>query len=60
MMKSIGPEYSRSIFFRGENTVENAVAAGALDARVLYPDYEPLPLEEWARGFYSKHGAIAR
>ncbi|KAL0057853.1 hypothetical protein AAF712_015487 [Marasmius tenuissimus] len=56
LMSSIGPEYSRSVWFRGENTIENAVAAGALDARALYPDYKPLPLEEWARGFYSKHG----
>ncbi|KAJ8089241.1 hypothetical protein PM082_014489 [Marasmius tenuissimus] len=55
---SIGPEYSRSIWFRGENTVENAVGAGALDARALYPDYTPLSLEGFARGFYSKHGAL--
>ncbi|KAJ8089252.1 hypothetical protein PM082_014500 [Marasmius tenuissimus] len=55
---SAGPEYSWSIRFRGENTVENAVGAGALDARTLYPDYTPLSLEEIAREFYSKHGAL--
>ncbi|KAK1224481.1 hypothetical protein PQX77_012594 [Marasmius sp. AFHP31] len=46
-------EYSQSLWFRGDNTVENAVAAGALDARVLYPDYVPLPLEEFAKKFYN-------
>ncbi|KAK1226672.1 hypothetical protein PQX77_010351 [Marasmius sp. AFHP31] len=58
LYSSLSPEYSRSIWFRGENTVERAVAAGALDARVLYPDYKPISLEEWAKGFYSMHGAL--
>ncbi|KAK1221108.1 hypothetical protein PQX77_016086 [Marasmius sp. AFHP31] len=58
LFSSIGPEYSRSIWFRGENSVDRVVAAGALDARALYPDYRPLSLEEWARGFYNKHGAL--
>ncbi|KAF9256989.1 NAD-P-binding protein [Marasmius fiardii PR-910] len=46
-------EYHRSLFIRGDNTVEKAVALGALDARALYPDYVPLTLEEAARQFYS-------
>ncbi|KAL0057042.1 hypothetical protein AAF712_016334 [Marasmius tenuissimus] len=58
LLTSLSPEYSRSIWFRGENTLERAVAAGALDARALYPDYKPLSLEEWARGFYEEHGAL--
>ena len=58
MLTSLGYEHSRSMFFRGENTVENAVAAGALDARALYPDYEPISLEDFARTFYRKHGAL--
>ncbi|KAJ8089256.1 hypothetical protein PM082_014504 [Marasmius tenuissimus] len=58
LLTSLSPEYSRSIWFRGENSVERAVAAGALDARALYPDYKPLSLEEWARGFYEEHGAL--
>ncbi|KAL0062235.1 hypothetical protein AAF712_010917 [Marasmius tenuissimus] len=55
---SAGPEYSRCYWFRGESTVASTVAAGALDARVLYPDYKPLSLEEFVRGFYDKHGAL--
>ncbi|KAL0569327.1 hypothetical protein V5O48_012633 [Marasmius crinis-equi] len=37
---------------RGDTTVENAVAAGALDGRILYPDYVPLSLEEFAKDHY--------
>ncbi|KAK1217836.1 hypothetical protein PQX77_019509 [Marasmius sp. AFHP31] len=58
LFSSISPEYSRSVTFRGENTVEKALAAGALDVRALYPDYKPLTLEEWARGWYKKQGAL--
>ena len=42
---------SDSLYIRGDNTVEKAVAAGALDARQLYPDYEPTSLEEVIREF---------
>ncbi|KAG7094439.1 hypothetical protein E1B28_008036 [Marasmius oreades] len=48
-------EYRRSVFIRGDNTVEKAVGLGALDARVLYPDYVPLPLEEIAKKFYGSN-----
>ena len=48
----------RSMFVREENTVEKAVAAGVLDARILYPDYVPLSLEDFAKKFYSDHGKI--
>ncbi|KAK1221109.1 hypothetical protein PQX77_016087 [Marasmius sp. AFHP31] len=58
LLSSAAPEYSRSLWFRGDNSLEKALAAGALDARALYPDYKPLSLEEWAKGFYSKHGAL--
>ncbi|KAF9262029.1 NAD-P-binding protein [Marasmius fiardii PR-910] len=47
-------EYMRNVFIRGENTVENAVEAGALDARALYPDYVPPVLEEFAKQFYGR------
>jgi len=40
------------LYIRGDNTVANAVAAGALDARKLYPDYVPAVLEEEAVEFY--------
>ncbi|KAG7094458.1 hypothetical protein E1B28_008054 [Marasmius oreades] len=48
-------EYNRSALIRGDNTVENAVSLGALDARVLYPDYVPLGLEEVAKQVYGKN-----
>ncbi|KAK1217343.1 hypothetical protein PQX77_020004 [Marasmius sp. AFHP31] len=54
----IGSELMRSVFVRGESTVEKAVAAGVLDARMLYPDYIPLSLEEFARDFYSDYSKI--
>ncbi|KAJ8090648.1 hypothetical protein PM082_018205 [Marasmius tenuissimus] len=53
-LPSLPYEYSRSLWFRGENTVESVVATGALDARALYPDYTPLSLEEFAKKFYGK------
>ncbi|KAK1223296.1 hypothetical protein PQX77_013834 [Marasmius sp. AFHP31] len=48
-------EYARSLWYRGDNTVENAVKAGALDARALYPDYVPASLEEYAVEFYRQN-----
>ena len=54
MIWTIAAEYSRSIAFRGETTVDNAVAAGALDAQALYPDYKPRSLEDFAKDFYAK------
>ncbi|KAL0065594.1 hypothetical protein AAF712_007372 [Marasmius tenuissimus] len=52
LMSTVIYEYARSLWIRGDNTVENAVKAGALDARVLYPDYVPGSLEEYAAEFY--------
>ncbi|EIN05616.1 NAD(P)-binding protein [Punctularia strigosozonata HHB-11173 SS5] len=46
-------EYQYSIHIRGDNTVANAKAAGALDARELYPDVEVTSFEEFAKGFYA-------
>ncbi|KAF9262028.1 NAD(P)-binding protein [Marasmius fiardii PR-910] len=51
-------EYMRNVFIRGENTVKNAVEAGALDARVLYPDYVPPVAEEFAKQFYGRFGVV--
>ncbi|KAF9068986.1 NAD(P)-binding protein [Rhodocollybia butyracea] len=44
--------YTKSLFIRGYNTVENSVKEGALDAKKLYPDYKPPSLEELAKEFY--------
>ncbi|KAL0065595.1 hypothetical protein AAF712_007373 [Marasmius tenuissimus] len=48
-------EYARSLWIRGDNTVDNAIKAGALDARALYPDYVPASLEEYAVEFYRQN-----
>ncbi|EMD38789.1 hypothetical protein CERSUDRAFT_151425 [Gelatoporia subvermispora B] len=46
-------QYLNSMFILGENTVENAVALGALDARKLYPDLPSYTLEDFAKEFYA-------
>lgn len=46
-------EYSYSLYVCGDNTLEKAKIAGALDARELYPDFKPVTLEECARKFYN-------
>ncbi|KAG7090536.1 hypothetical protein E1B28_009645 [Marasmius oreades] len=51
-------EYFRSMYIRGDNTVEKAVALGALDARALYPDYVALSLTEVAEELYSDYSKI--
>jgi len=46
-----------SMFVRGDNTVENAKKkeyGGALDARELYPDFQPRSLESYATEYYSQ------
>jgi hypothetical protein len=48
-----GLEYAHSLYLCGDNTLENAKADGALDARALYPDYKPDTLEEYAKKFYT-------
>ncbi|EIN05612.1 NAD(P)-binding protein [Punctularia strigosozonata HHB-11173 SS5] len=45
-------EYQYSMHIRGDNTVANAKAAGALDARELYPDVEVNSFENYAKEFY--------
>ncbi|KAL0574615.1 hypothetical protein V5O48_007341 [Marasmius crinis-equi] len=50
--------YSRLLYVRGENTIEKAVARGALDARALYPDYAPYLLDEFAKEYYSDYSKI--
>ncbi|KAH8824370.1 NAD(P)-binding protein [Flagelloscypha sp. PMI_526] len=42
----------KAVFVRGDNTLAKAVADGALDSHQLYPDYEPMTLEESVRRFY--------
>ena len=46
-------QYLRSNYIRGDNTLEKAVAKGALDARKLYPDVPAVTLEEAAKEFYA-------
>ena len=48
-------DYVLSIWFRGDNTMENAKReeyGSALDARELYPDVKVKKLEEYAKEFY--------
>jgi hypothetical protein len=47
-------EYTYSMHVRGDNTVANAKAAGALDAHELYPDIRQTTLEEFAKGLYAQ------
>lgn len=47
-------EYAHSLYLRGDNTLENAKAHGALDARELYPDFKPVTLTQHAEEFYSQ------
>jgi len=46
-------QYQYSMYILGENTLENAKALGALDARELYPELVPQTLEDFAKGFYA-------
>jgi hypothetical protein len=46
-------EYMQSLYIRGDNTIENAKQAGALDVHELYPDFKPKTLEEYATEFYA-------
>lgn len=48
--------YLRSIFVRGDNTLENAKKdeyGGALEGRKLYPDLKLRTLEDYAKEFYA-------
>jgi hypothetical protein len=45
-------QYANNMYARGDNTRANAVAAGVLDARELYPDFVPTSLAEYAKGWY--------
>ena len=47
-------EYMYSMHILGENTLENALALGYLDARALYPDLPQYSLEEFAEYYYGK------
>ena len=51
-LRRVWTEYANSIYVRGDNTFENAVELGALDARALYPDYKPTTLDEYVKAFY--------
>ncbi|KAJ7583064.1 NAD(P)-binding protein [Mycena floridula] len=54
LLSTVIYQYETALYLRGDNTVEKAVVLGALDARVLYPDYTPSSLEEFVKGFYDK------
>jgi hypothetical protein len=45
-------QYQLSLHIRGDNTRAKAIAAGALDALQLYPDFVPVPLAEYAKSWY--------
>jgi hypothetical protein len=45
-------QHQYMLFIRGDNTRANAVAAGALDARELYPDFVPVPFGEYAKAWF--------
>ncbi|KAI0644860.1 NAD-P-binding protein [Trametes meyenii] len=45
--------YLHSMFFLGENTLENAKRLGYLDARELYPDVPKHTFEEFAKEYYT-------
>lgn len=42
------------MFVRGNSTVEKAEEYGAIDARALYPNFQPLTIEEYATLFYKE------
>ena len=56
-MTLIITEYTVSIHFLGENSLENAKKLGALDAKELYPDIAQVPFREFAKAFYGKGAA---
>jgi hypothetical protein len=47
------PEYLRSLYFRGDNTLANAKKYGALDALELYPEVKVHTMREYAQEYYS-------
>ena len=53
-VSSVQYGYSIILHVRGDNTVANAKAGGVLDARELYPDYQPVTAEEGAIQFYKE------
>ncbi len=53
-LSSVMYGYSNILYVRGDNTVANAKAGGVLDARELYPDYQPVTAEEGAIQFYKE------
>ena len=56
-LKSIGvliwAQYMYSMHFLQENTLENAMQLGYLDARKLYPDIPAQSLEDYAAEFHN-------
>lgn len=47
VMAMAGAEYMYSIAVRGDNTPENAKYLGYLDAKELYPDFEPVKFDDF-------------
>jgi hypothetical protein len=48
----VASQMAYTVNVRGDNTAEKAVAAGAMDARSLYPEFQPKPLAEYAKAWY--------
>jgi hypothetical protein len=48
-----GAQYRYSMQHRGDNTLANAKAAGALLAQELYPDVKTKSVREYAEAFYA-------
>jgi hypothetical protein len=48
-MLSMAEEYKYSKYVRGDNTPACATYLGYLDARELYPDFQPKGFREFAR-----------
>ena len=51
-------QYQYSMHIKGENSLENAKALGALNVRELYPDITPTTLEHVAKEFYTPGWAL--
>lgn len=44
-MEKSSAEYNRAKWVRGDGTLENAKYLGYLDARELYPEFQPMTFE---------------
>ncbi|KAJ8462876.1 hypothetical protein ONZ45_g17783 [Pleurotus djamor] len=56
--KKVVADYAYSLYVRGDNTLANAEAAGAIDGRKLYPDIPYPEVEEETKAFYADPKAL--